>query len=64
MDETQNISPTLFPEIIRPALADRKGWCVFIGTPKGQNYFYKLHKDAVNKKVGGQGFLKHLKQKY
>ena len=42
-DETQNISPVLFPEIIRPALADRKGWCIFIGTPKGQNYFYKLH---------------------
>ena len=45
-DETQNISPALFPEIIRPALADRKGWCIFIGTPKGQNYFYKLHKQA------------------
>lgn len=50
MDETQNISPSLFPEIIRPALADRKGWCIFIGTPKGQNYFYKLHKDAKQKK--------------
>ena len=46
-DETQNISPVLFPEIIRPALADRKGWCIFIGTPKGQNYFYKLHKQAL-----------------
>jgi len=45
-DETQNISPALFPEIIRPSLADRKGWCIFIGTPKGQNYFYKLHKQA------------------
>ena len=46
-DETQNISPVLFPEIIRPSLADRKGWCIFIGTPKGQNYFYKLHKQAL-----------------
>ena len=45
-DETQEIKPTLFPEIIRPALADRKGWCVFIGTPKGRNYFYDLYKDA------------------
>ena len=45
-DETQEIKPTLFPEIIRPALADRKGWCVFIGTPKGRNFFYELYKDA------------------
>jgi len=49
-DETQNISPALFPEIIRPALADRKGWCIFIGTPKGQNYFYKLHKQALEER--------------
>ena len=49
-DETQNISPALFPEIIRPSLADRKGWCIFIGTPKGQNYFYKLHKQAETEK--------------
>ena len=49
-DETQNIKPGLFPEVIRPALADRKGWCVFIGTPKGQNYFYDLHKKALETK--------------
>ena len=49
-DETQNIKPGLFPEVIRPALADRKGWCVFIGTPKGQNYCYDLHKQAKETK--------------
>jgi phage terminase large subunit len=58
MDETQNISPTLFPEIIRPALADRKGWCIFIGTPKGQNYFYKLHKEAMQQKSWWTGVFK------
>ena len=58
MDETQNISSTLFPEIIRPALADRKGWCIFIGTPKGQNYFYKLHKEAESKKDWWTGVFK------
>ena len=46
LDETQSINPSLFPEIIRPALADRKGWCVFIGTPKGRNYFYDLYNQA------------------
>jgi hypothetical protein len=50
LDESQNINPNLFPEIIRPALADRKGWCVFIGTPKGRNYFYELHQKAKSDK--------------
>jgi hypothetical protein len=58
MDETQSLSPTIFPEIIRPALADRKGWCIFIGTPKGQNYFYKLHKDAQKQKDWWTGVFK------
>jgi len=58
MDETQNISPTLFPEIIRPALADRKGWCIFIGTPKGQNYFYKLHREAKEQNNWWTGVFK------
>ena len=58
MDETQSISPTIFPEIIRPALADRKGWCIFIGTPKGQNYFYKLHKEAQEQKDWWTGVFK------
>tara|TARA_R110002020_G_scaffold159981_1_gene344239 strand:+ start:17146 stop:18459 length:1314 start_codon:yes stop_codon:yes gene_type:complete len=49
-DETQSIKPTIFPEIIRPALADRKGWCVFIGTPKGRNYFYQLYQNAKETK--------------
>ncbi len=46
LDETQSIAPNLFPEIIRPSLADRKGWCVFIGTPKGKNYFFELYEYA------------------
>ena len=49
-DETQSIKPTIFPEVIRPALADRKGWCVFIGTPKGRNFFYELYQEAKDKK--------------
>jgi len=49
-DETQSIKPTIFPEVIRPALADRKGWCVFIGTPKGRNYFYELYQQAKETK--------------
>jgi hypothetical protein len=40
----------LFPEIIRPALSDRKGWALFIGTPRGHNAFYELYENANNQK--------------
>jgi phage terminase large subunit len=42
LDEAADMSPRMFNEILRPALSDRKGWCVWIGTPKGQNDFYDL----------------------
>lgn len=37
----------LYETIVRPALADRNGWCVFISTPNGVvNHFYDLVKTA------------------
>jgi hypothetical protein len=42
IDEVGDINPSLFTEIIRPALADRQGYCVAMGTPKGQNHFKDL----------------------
>jgi len=44
LDEYADIKPTVFEQILRPALADLKGRCVFIGTPKGRNHFYDLYK--------------------
>lgn len=46
IDEYAQIKKELWGEIIRPALADRKGWAVFIGTPKGQNQFYDIYLQA------------------
>lgn len=46
LDEAADMSPRVFNEIIRPALSDRKGWAVWIGTPKGQNDFYDLYEKA------------------
>ena len=46
MDEFADMRPTVWGEIIRPLLSDRKGWCVFIGTPKGKNAFYELYQTA------------------
>lgn len=40
VDEFADCRPSLWAEVLLPTLADRKGWCVFIGTPKGRNQFY------------------------
>ena len=42
LDEYGDMHPAAWPEVIRPMLADRKGWAVFIGTPKGRNDFFKV----------------------
>ena len=42
IDEVKDIAPHVWSEIVRPALADRKGWALFIGTPGGMNVFYEL----------------------
>lgn len=45
-DEYAQIRPKVWPEIIRPALTDRKGWAMFIGTPAGKNHFFDLWNEA------------------
>lgn len=46
LDEYGDIDPRAWPEVLRPSLADRRGWAVFIGTPKGRNDFWRLHQAA------------------
>lgn len=43
MDEAADQKSRTFWEIIRPTLLDSEGWAVFIGTPKGFNWFYELY---------------------
>jgi phage terminase large subunit len=42
LDEYAQCPPSIWGEVIRPALSDRKGWAIFIGTPKGQNHFFDM----------------------
>lgn len=42
LDEVAQMKPEVWQEIVQPALSDRKGWCLFIGTPKGVNLFSEL----------------------
>jgi hypothetical protein len=46
IDEYGDVNPQLFTEVIRPALSDRIGWAMFIGTPKGQNHFAEIRNFA------------------
>jgi phage terminase large subunit len=39
-DEFGMQPPRVFSEVIRPTLADRHGWALFMGTPAGKNEFY------------------------
>jgi hypothetical protein len=43
LDEYGDMRPSLWGEVILPTLVDRRGWVVFIGTPKGMNHFYDIH---------------------
>lgn len=40
LDEPAQMHPAIWGEIFRPALSDREGGAIFIGTPKGHNQFY------------------------
>lgn len=46
LDEYADMKPSVWEEVLRPALADQKGHALFIGTPKGRNHFYELYKYA------------------
>jgi hypothetical protein len=50
-DEFGDWKPTVWQYVIRPALADRQGWAVIIGTPKGRNEFYERVKQAETDKT-------------
>jgi phage terminase large subunit len=75
VDEFGDCRPSLWAEVLLPTLADRKGWCVFIGTPKGRNQFYQFYElskkspewfsltlDAESSKLLDDGELAQLKE--
>ena len=49
LDEVAQMKPEVWGEILRPALADRHGWAVFIGTPKGVNLFSQMYDKALER---------------
>lgn len=46
LDEKAQMHPSVWREVVRPALADRMGSAIFIGTPQGRNSFYEDYENA------------------
>lgn len=46
LDEYAFMKADVFDAILRPALSDQQGHCLFIGTPEGRNHFYDVYVKA------------------
>lgn len=42
LDEFGMMKGATWSQVVRPALADRRGWALFIGTPAGKNSFWEV----------------------
>jgi hypothetical protein len=54
LDEYGDFKPSVWGNVIRPALSDKQGWCVFGGTPKGKNQFWNIYE--TSKKLPNEWF--------
>ena len=43
LDEVADIKPDTWEKVLRAALSDKRGKALFIGTPKGRNWFFDLY---------------------
>lgn len=48
IDEVAQMKREVWYEVILPAIGNRRGWVLFIGTPKGINLFSELYYGALN----------------
>ncbi len=46
----------LWNAVVRPALSDKKGYCDFLSTPKGRNFFYELYSLGLENNPDYQSF--------
>lgn len=54
LTEVANMKPEAWPQNVRPALSDRRGWCDLEGVPEGRNHYYELDRKAkALMKAGG-----------
>ena len=58
LDEYGDFKPSVWGNVVRPALSDKQGWCVFGGTPKGKNQFWNIYE--TSKKLPNEWFTLSL----
>jgi hypothetical protein len=56
LDEYANMKAKTWPEHVRPAMSDRRGWCWFIGVPEGRNHYYHLNQKALSGAKGWKSY--------
>jgi len=56
-DEFAYMKADAWYEVLRPALSDKKGSAMFIGTPDGFNHFYDIYQKGVADKDGFKSWL-------
>ena len=52
-DEFGMQNPRVWGEVVRPALSDREGAAIFLGTPAGHNHFFDLLEQARSESENG-----------
>jgi hypothetical protein len=55
LDEVAQMAPEVWDEVVRPTLADRRGWAIFIGTVKSVDLFYDVYMRGLNLQASGRG---------
>jgi len=48
LDEFPLLNPAVFSTVVRPCLADYRGWAIVSGTSNGDDHFHELKKRAAN----------------
>ena len=48
LDEFGNMRGSVWKEVLLPALIDRRGWAVFMGTPNGPNHFRDMWYESLD----------------
>jgi hypothetical protein len=47
LDEFGDMDPRAWKDVVRPALSDRLGYAIFIGTVRGRNHFHEMYEQSL-----------------
>lgn len=56
LDEAAFMESTVWPEVVRPMLLDRKGSALFLSSPNGKNWFWDIYQMGQQRKKSWRSF--------